>query len=52
MNNTVYYDYSEEFPLSNLAQGYIDFYNDGGNIQNISDLNPEAVMAILAYIQM
>ena len=40
MNNTVYYDYSEEFPLSNLAQGYVDFHNDGGNIQNISDLNP------------
>ena len=40
MNNTVYYDYSEEFPLDNLAQGYIDFHNDGGNIQNISDLNP------------
>jgi len=40
MNNTVYYDYSEEFPLGNLAQGYIDFHNDGGNIQNISDLNP------------
>ena len=35
MNNTVYYDYSEEFPLDNLAQGYIDFHNDGGNIQNI-----------------
>ena len=40
MNNTVYYDYSEEFPLGNLAQGYVDFHNDGGNIQNISDLNP------------
>ena len=40
MNNTVYFDYSEEFPLGNLAQGYVDFHNDGGNIQNISDLNP------------
>ena len=40
MNHTVYYDYSEEFPLENLAQGYVDFHNDGGNIQNISDLNP------------
>ena len=40
MNNTVYYDYSQEFPLGNLAQGYVDFHNDGGNIQNISDLNP------------
>ena len=40
MNNTVYYDYSEEFPLGNLAQGYVDFHNDGGKIQNISDLNP------------
>ena len=40
MNNTVYYDYSEKFPLGNLAQGYVDFHNDGGNIQNISDLNP------------
>ena len=40
MNNTVYYDYSEEFPFGNLAQGYVDFHNDGGNIQNISDLNP------------
>ena len=40
MNNTVYYDYSGEFPLGNLAQGYVDFHNDGGNIQNISDLNP------------
>ena len=37
MNNTVYYDYSEKFPLGNLAQGYVDFHNDGGNIQNISD---------------
>ena len=40
MNNTVYYDYSEEIPLGNLAQVYVDFHNDGGNIQNISDLNP------------
>ena len=29
MNNMVYYDYSEEFPLGILAQGYIDFHNDG-----------------------
>ena len=40
MINTVYYDYSEEFPLANLAQGYVDFHNDGCNIQNVSDLNP------------
>ena len=40
MNNTVYYDYSEKFPKTNLAQGYFDFHNDGGSIQNISDLNP------------
>lgn len=40
MNNTVYYDYAEDFPLPNLAQGYLDFNNDGGDIQNISNLNP------------
>ena len=40
MNNSVYYDYSEVFPKTNLAQGYFDFHNDGGSIQNISDLNP------------
>lgn len=40
MENTVYYNYSTEFPKSNLAQGYIDFYNEGGSIQNISNLNP------------
>lgn len=40
MNNTVYYDYESDFPLPNLAQGYLDFNNDGGDIQNISNLNP------------
>jgi D-alanyl-D-alanine carboxypeptidase len=40
MDNTVYYDYAEDFPLANLAQGYLDFNNDGGDIQNISNLNP------------
>ncbi len=40
MDNTVYYDYAADFPLPNLAQGYLDFNNDGGAIQNISLLNP------------
>lgn len=40
MDNTVYFNYDEDFPLSNLAQGYLDFNNDGGSIQNISNLNP------------
>jgi D-alanyl-D-alanine carboxypeptidase len=40
MNNTVYYDYSNSFPKNHLAQGYLDFNNDGGSIQNISNLNP------------
>jgi D-alanyl-D-alanine carboxypeptidase len=40
MNNTVYFNYDEDFPLPNLAQGYLDFNNDGGSIQNISNLNP------------
>ena len=40
MTHTVYYDYSSEFPKPYLAQGYLDFNNDGGSIQNISDLNP------------
>jgi D-alanyl-D-alanine carboxypeptidase len=40
MDNTVYYDYSEGFPLAHLAQGYLDLNNDGGSIQNISNLNP------------
>ncbi len=40
MYNSVYYDYSEPFPKTNLAQGYFDFHNDRGSIQNISDLNP------------
>jgi len=40
MAQTVYYDFSEDFPHSNVAQGYLDVNNDGGSIQNISDLNP------------
>jgi D-alanyl-D-alanine carboxypeptidase len=40
MNNTVYYNYDEDFPLPNLAQGYLDLNNEGGTIQNISNLNP------------
>ena len=40
MDNTVYYNYENDFPLPNLAQGYLDFHNDGGDIQNISNLNP------------
>lgn len=40
MDNTVYYDYSDDFPLDYLAQGYLDLNNDGGSIQNISNLNP------------
>lgn len=40
MENTVYYNYENDFPLPNLAQGYLDFHNDGGDIQNISNLNP------------
>lgn len=40
MNSTVYYDYADDFPLDRLAQGYLDFNNDGGAIQNISALNP------------
>jgi D-alanyl-D-alanine carboxypeptidase len=40
MNSTVYYDYSGDFPMDRLAQGYLDFNNDGGSIQNISELNP------------
>ncbi len=40
MNSTVYYDYSDDFPTDRLAQGYLDFNNDGGAIQNISALNP------------
>lgn len=40
MNSTVYYDYSGDFPTDRLAQGYLDFNNDGGSIQNISALNP------------
>ena len=40
MQNSVYYDYSTEFPLGHLAQGYLDFSNDRKDIQNVSDLNP------------
>ncbi len=40
MNSTVYYDYSDGFPQGHVAQGYLDFNNDGGDIQNISALNP------------
>ncbi|MFK7947049.1 MAG: serine hydrolase domain-containing protein [Saprospiraceae bacterium] len=40
MESTVYYNYENNFPLPNLAQGYLDFHNDGKDIQNISNLNP------------
>jgi D-alanyl-D-alanine carboxypeptidase len=40
MDNTVYYNYATDFPLDHLAQGYLDLNNDGGSIQNISNLNP------------
>ena len=40
MEKTVYYDYSEPFPFEHLAQGYLDFNNDGNSIENISNLNP------------
>ena len=40
MDQTVYYDYAEDFPYKNLAQGYVDFNNDGNSIENISNLNP------------
>lgn len=40
MNDTYYYDYTKDFPTNRLAQGYLDFNNDGGTIQNISSLNP------------
>ena len=40
MRHTYYYNYSEAFPTRILAQGYLDFNNDGGSIQNISSLNP------------
>ncbi|MEL6590480.1 MAG: serine hydrolase [Bacteroidota bacterium] len=40
MEQTVYYDYEEGFPVDHVAQGYLDFNNDGGDIQNISALNP------------
>lgn len=40
MDNTVYYNYETDFPLDHLAQGYLDLNNDGGSIQNISNLNP------------
>lgn len=40
MSNTIYYNYESDFPSEFLAQGYLDFHNDGGDIQNISNLNP------------
>lgn len=40
MNSTYYYNYAQPFPTNILAQGYLDFNNDGGDIQNISNLNP------------
>ena len=40
MKNSVYYDYSTPFPIEHLAQGYLDFSNDGIDIQNVSDINP------------
>ncbi len=40
MTDTEYYDYDSPFPKGTLAQGYLDFYNDGKGIQNISNLNP------------
>jgi D-alanyl-D-alanine carboxypeptidase len=40
MDNTVYFDYATSFPKEHLAQGYLDFNNDGGDIQNLSNLNP------------
>lgn len=40
MDNTIYYNYGAAFPKNILAQGYLDFNNDGGAIQNISNLNP------------
>ncbi len=40
MENTFRYDYSAPFPRENVAQGYLDFHNDGKSIQNISPLNP------------
>jgi D-alanyl-D-alanine carboxypeptidase len=40
MNNTVYYNYEADFPIGYLAQGYLDLNNEGGTIQNVSNLNP------------
>jgi D-alanyl-D-alanine carboxypeptidase len=40
MSNTYYYNYASDFPTNLLAQGYLDLNNDGGAIQNISQLNP------------
>jgi D-alanyl-D-alanine carboxypeptidase len=40
MDHTYYYNYAEPFPNQLLAQGYLDFHNDGGSIQNISSMNP------------
>ena len=39
MENTVYYDFKDPFPLPNLSQGYIDLNNDGGSIENVTKLN-------------
>ncbi len=40
MGETAYYNYDGDFPFGQLAQGYLDFNNDEGSIQNISALNP------------
>jgi D-alanyl-D-alanine carboxypeptidase len=40
MDHTVYYQFEQDFPFDNVAQGYLDFHNDGGSIQNLSTLNP------------
>lgn len=40
MTETIYFDFSGSFSSEHLAQGYLDFNNDGGSIQNITDLNP------------
>ena len=40
MAQTVYYQFEGDFPTDQVAQGYLDFHNDGGAIQNMSTLNP------------
>lgn len=40
MDHTVYYQFDQDFPVEQVAQGYLDFHNDGGTIQNLSTLNP------------